>query len=144
MLRLCIDNDVGIRKLINNRDIKEVNKDNIYLLPENMMFDNFNLQHLAMVLKMDDEEINEISSYEQELYIREELISKLNIELESIEEKITNFNSQINLNQSQIAFLKQKMKIALQDQKSQKYISTLNNKLNSRQLPGITTVPLLK
>jgi hypothetical protein len=63
ILRLCIDNDIGIRKLINNRDIKEVNKDNIYLLPENMMFDNFNLQHLAMVLKMDDEEINEIKIY---------------------------------------------------------------------------------
>ena len=45
ILRLCIDNDIGIRKLINNRDIKEVNKDSIYLLPENMMFDNFNLQH---------------------------------------------------------------------------------------------------
>ena len=26
ILRLCIDNDIGIRKLINNRDIKEVNK----------------------------------------------------------------------------------------------------------------------
>ena len=63
ILRLCIDNDVGIRKLINNRDIKEVNKDNIYLLPENMMFDNFNLQHLAMVLKMDDEDINDIKIY---------------------------------------------------------------------------------
>jgi hypothetical protein len=63
MLRLCIDNDIGIRKLINNRDIKEVNKDNIYLLPENMIFDNFNLQHLAMVLKMDEEDINEIKIY---------------------------------------------------------------------------------
>ena len=63
ILRLCIDNDIGIRKLINSIDIKEVNKDNIYLLPENMMFDNFNLQHLAMVLKMDDEEINEIKVY---------------------------------------------------------------------------------
>ena len=63
ILRLCIDNDVGIRKLINNRDIKEINKDDIYLLPENMMFDNFNLQHLAMVLKMDDEDINEIKIY---------------------------------------------------------------------------------
>jgi len=63
ILRLCIDNDIGVRKLINSIDIKEVNKDNIYLLPENMIFDNFNLQHLAMVLKMDDEEINEIKIY---------------------------------------------------------------------------------
>jgi hypothetical protein len=63
ILRLCIDDDVGIRKLINNIDIKEINKDNIYLLPENIIFDNFNLQHLAMVLKMDEEEINEIKIY---------------------------------------------------------------------------------
>jgi hypothetical protein len=63
ILRLCIDNDIGIRKLINNIDIKEINKDNIYLLPENMMFDNFNLQHLSMILKMDEEEINEIKIY---------------------------------------------------------------------------------
>ncbi len=63
ILRLCIDNDIGIRKLINNIDIKEVNKDNIYLLPENMIFDNFNLQHLAMVLRMDEEDINDIKIY---------------------------------------------------------------------------------
>jgi hypothetical protein len=63
ILRLCIDNDIGTRKLINNIDIKEINKDNIYLLPENMIFDNFNLQHLAMVLKMDEEDINEVKIY---------------------------------------------------------------------------------
>jgi hypothetical protein len=63
ILRLCIDNDVGIRKLINNIDIKEINKDNIYLLPENMIFDNFNLQHLSMILKMNEEEINEVKIY---------------------------------------------------------------------------------
>jgi hypothetical protein len=63
ILRLCIDNDIGIRKLINNIDIKDVNIDNLYLLPENMIFDNFNLQHLSMILKMDDEEINDIKIY---------------------------------------------------------------------------------
>jgi hypothetical protein len=63
ILRLCIYNDISIRKLINNINIKDINQDNIYLLPENMMFDNFNLQHLSMVLRMDEEDINEIKIY---------------------------------------------------------------------------------
>ena len=77
ILRLCIDNDIGVRNLINSIDIKEVNKDNIYLLPENMIFDNFNLQHLAMVLKMDDEEINEIKIYMLSVLFRKKNYKKL-------------------------------------------------------------------
>jgi hypothetical protein len=63
ILRLCIDNDANNRKLINNIDIKDINQDNIYLLPENLIFDNFNLQHLSNVMNMDEEDINEVKIY---------------------------------------------------------------------------------
>ena len=77
ILRLCIDNDANNRKLINNIDIKDINQENIYLLPENLIFDNYNLQHLSTVLKMDEEDINEIKVYMLSVLFRKKNYKKL-------------------------------------------------------------------
>ena len=51
-------------------------QENIHLLPENLIFDNFNLQHLSNVMNMDEEDINEVKIYMLSILFRKKNYKK--------------------------------------------------------------------
>jgi len=74
IIRICIDNNINCRKIINNINIKDIDKNNLYLLPENMLFDNFNLNNLSTILKMNDDDINDIKIYMLNKYVKNKIL----------------------------------------------------------------------
>jgi hypothetical protein len=74
IIRICIDNNINYRKIINNINIKDIDKNNLYLLPENMLFDNFNLNNLSTILKMNDDDINDIKIYMLNKYVKNKIL----------------------------------------------------------------------
>ena len=69
LVRVCEEDlDIRERKIINNKSIKEY-KEDMYFLPESFGFDNFNLLQLTTIMRLSNEDIDEIKKYIVNKYV---------------------------------------------------------------------------
>jgi hypothetical protein len=77
ILRIMSNNDIDKRYLLIEKDIKEYNIDDIYLIPETEIINKLSFEHLIKISGIDDNEIYKMKCYFFNKYLKNKIINNI-------------------------------------------------------------------